>query len=123
MLLEAQVFEKDLPQVRDAKKASYTSPSLPSEVYRIGEGGDGQLLMIGQTVNSETRAVPVIYEVINPLGKLRDGMSVEITIDTNADGKILSVPKTAVIEEQGQFFVFVQKDAETFSPRRARSGA
>ena len=116
VFLEAQVFERDLERVRESTRASYTAAGIPNEVFKIGEG-DGQRLTIGQTVHPETRTVSVIYEVNNPLNKLRDGMFVEITVDTTGKASVLSVPKSAVINEQGRTFVFVFLGGETFEKR------
>ena len=121
--LSANVFEKDLPVVRDAARATYTAAGIPGEVYRIGTDTDGRLVSIGQTVNPATRAVPVLYEVKNPLNRLRDGMFVEITIDRTGARKVLSVPKNAVVTEQGQTFVFVFLGGETFAKRAVVLGA
>ncbi len=124
VLLEAQVFERDLPIVRESTRASFTSAALNGEVYTIGtREGDGRLVSIGQTVNEQTRTIPVIYEVINPLNRLRDGNFVEITIDTSGDRQVLAVPKAAVVTEQGQTFVFVFDGGEAFEKRAARLGA
>ncbi|MGI8469210.1 MAG: efflux RND transporter periplasmic adaptor subunit [Pyrinomonadaceae bacterium] len=124
VLLEAQVFEKDLPVVRESTRASFTSSALSGEVYTIGTpDGDGRLVSIGQTVDPQTRTVPVIYEVKNPLGRLREGNFVEITIDTSGDQKVLAVPKNAVINEQGQTFVFVFTGGENFEKRPVALGA
>ncbi|MBA3766182.1 MAG: efflux RND transporter periplasmic adaptor subunit [Acidobacteria bacterium] len=117
VFLEAQVFEKDLSVVRDSRRASYTAAGIPGEVYRIGEGGDGRLVTIGQSVNPESRTVPVIFEVPNPLNRLRDGMFVEITIDTTGSTSVLSVPKQAVVTEQGRTFVYVFLGGEIFEKR------
>jgi cobalt-zinc-cadmium efflux system membrane fusion protein len=124
VLIEANVFERDLPVVRESTRASFTSAALSGEVYNIGTAdGDGRLVSIGQTVNAETRAVPVIYEVKNPLGRLRDGNFVEITIDTSGDAQVLAVPKSAVVTEQGQTFVYVLTGGETFERRTVALGA
>ncbi|GAC1396363.1 MAG: hypothetical protein NVSMB56_11050 [Pyrinomonadaceae bacterium] len=117
VFLEAQVFEKDLATVRDSGRASYTAAGIPGEVYKIGEGGGGRLVTIGQTVDPQTRTVPVIYEVPNPLNRLRDGMFVEITIDTTGGNSVLSVPKQSVITEQGRTFVYVFDGGEKFEKR------
>jgi len=53
------------------------------------------------TVDPQTRAVPVVFEVTNPLNRLRDGMFVEITIDTTGNNTVLSVPKQADIPNKG----------------------
>lgn len=117
VFLEAKVFEKDLPIVRDSRRASYTATGIPGEAYRIGEGGDGRLVTIGQTVDPQTRTVSVIYEIPNPLNRLRDGMFVEITVDTTGGQSVLSVPKQAVVTEQGKTFVYVFKGGEQFEKR------
>ena len=59
----------------------------------------------------------------NPGGRLRDGMFVDVTIDTSGDSEVLSVPKTAVVNEQGQTFVFVFTGGETFEKRAVATGA
>jgi RND family efflux transporter MFP subunit len=124
VLLEAQVFERDLPIVRESTRASFTSSALNGEIYTIGTAdGDGRLVSIGQTVNAETRTVAVIYEVKNPLNRLRDGNFVEITIDTSGDQKVLAVPKSAVVTEQGQSFVYVLTGGESFKRRTVALGA
>jgi RND family efflux transporter MFP subunit len=124
VLLEAQVFERDLPAVRESTRASFTASALAGEVYTIGTpDGDGRLASIGQTVDPQTRTVPVIYEVKNPLNRLRDGNFVEITIDTSGETKVIAVPKNAIVTEQGQSFVFVFTGGETFERRPVALGA
>ena len=124
ILIEANVFERDLPTVRESTRASFTSAALGTDVYTIGtKDGDGRLVSIGQTVNEQTRTFPVIYEMKNPLGRLREGMFVEITIDTSGDRQVLAVPKRAVVNEQGQTFVFVFMGGETFEKRPVALGA
>lgn len=124
VLLEAQVFEKDLPVVRESTRASFTSSALAGEVYTIGTpDGEGRLVSIGQAVNEQTRTVPVIYEVKNPFNRLRDGNFIEITIDTSGNRQVLAVPKSAVVREQGESFVFVFDGGETFERRTVALGA
>ncbi len=124
VLIEAQVFEKDLPVVRESTRASFTSPALSGEVYTIGTAdGDGRLVSIGQAVDPNTRAVAVIYEVINPLNRLRDGNFVEVTIDTSGNAQVVAVPKTAIVSDQGQTFVFVFSGGENFEKRPVVLGA
>ncbi|MCA1637918.1 MAG: efflux RND transporter periplasmic adaptor subunit [Acidobacteria bacterium] len=124
VLLEAQVFEKDLPLVRESTRASFTASALSNEVYTIGTpDGDGRLAFVGQTVDPQTRTVSVIYEVKNPLQRLRDGNFVEITIDTSGDRQVLAVPKQSVVNEQGQTFVFVFTGGENFEKRPVVLGA
>ncbi|MEJ7577677.1 MAG: efflux RND transporter periplasmic adaptor subunit [Pyrinomonadaceae bacterium] len=117
VLLEAQVFERDLAAARESGRATYTAPALGGEIYRIGNGGEGRLVSIGQSVDPQTRTIPVIFEVPNPLNRLREGMFVEITLDTSGGANVLTVPKQSVITEQGRTFVFVFKGGETYERR------
>lgn len=124
VLLEAQVFEKDLATIRESTRASFTSSALLGDVYTIGTAdGDGRLVSIGQTVNEQTRTVPVIYEVKNPFNRLKDGNFVEITLDTSGDRQVLAVPKSAVVREQAETFVFIFDGGETFEKRQVALGA
>jgi RND family efflux transporter MFP subunit len=123
VILEAQVFERDLAAVLESGRATYTSPVLGDEVYAIGQEGDGRLVSIGQSVDPQTRTVPVIFEVPNPSNRLREGVFVEITLDTSGGNRVLTVPKQSVVTEQGQTFVFVFDGGERFERRPVRLGA
>lgn len=124
VLIEAQVFERDIDAVRGSTRASFTNAALGGEVYTIGtRDGDGRLVSIGQTVNEQSRTFPVLYEMKNPGGLLKDGMFVDITIDTSGDRQVLAVPKAAVVNDQGQTYVFVFKGGETFEKRLVALGA
>ena len=124
VLIEAQVFERDLPALRESSRASFTNAALGDETYTAGTpDGDGRLVSIGQTVNEQSRTVPVIYEIKNPLNRLKDGMFVQITIDTSGGRQALAVPKQSVVTEQGQTFVFVFDGGERFEKRAVALGA
>ena len=56
------------------------------------------------------------------MNRLRDGMFVEMTIDTTGDQKVLSVPKKSVVTDQGQSFVFIFDGGETFEKRAVALG-
>ena len=105
-------------------RASFSSAALGGDVYTIGtKDGDGRLISIGQTVNEQTRTFPVIYEMKNPAGRLREGMFVDITIDTSGDRQVLAVLKKSVVTEQGQTFVYVFNGGESFEKRLVALGA
>jgi len=50
-------------------------------------------------------------------------MFVEITLDTSGGASVLTVPKGAVITEQGRTFVFVFKGGETYEKRAVVLGS
>lgn len=121
--LQAAVFEKDLAAARSAQRASFTVTGYADQVFQIGGASANRLVSIGTTVDPQTRAVPVFYEVTNPGGRFREGMFAEITIDTSGAQSALAVPKQAVITEQGRTFVFVFKGGESFEKRAVALGA
>lgn len=121
--IEAQVFEKDLATVTSAKRASFKVTAFPNEVFQIGENTPNRLITVGASVDPEKRTVPVVYEVTNPSGRLRDGMFAEITIDTTGGGEVVSVPRTAVVDEQGKKIVYVYDGGERFEKRVVRVGS
>ncbi len=121
--VEAQVFEKDLATITSAKRATFSTSAFPDLNIGIGEGTNNRLLTVGATVDAEKRTLPVTYEVTNPDGKLRDGMTAEITIDTNGGREVISVPKAAVVDDQGQKFVYVYNGGERFSKRVVKLGS
>ena len=121
--LEARVFEGDLAKVRDARRASYTTAAFPGDVFHLGEGGRGRIVAIGTAVDPQTRTVPVIFEVMNPANRLRDGMFVEIVFDIGETAPVLAVPKRAVVTEEGRTYVFVFNGGERFEKRAVLLGA
>ncbi len=123
VLIEAQVFEKDLELITSATEASFKVSSYPKEIFYINKNGPNKLLTIGSSVNPEKRTIPIIYEVNNASGKFRDGMFTEITIDTSGDKKVISVLRDAISDENGKKFVYIFKGGETFEKRQVTTGS
>ncbi len=121
--VEAQVFEKDINLVTSAKRAVFKTSAFPELNIQIGEGSNNRLLTLGTTIDPEKRTLAVTYEVTNIDGKLRDGMTAEITIDTSNNHEVVSVPKAAIVDEQGQKVVYVYNGGERFSKRIVKLGS
>ncbi len=121
--IEAQVFEKDLGAITSAKRATFKTTAFPDQIFQIGEGTPNRLVAVGAAVDPEKRTVSVVYEVANPEAKLRDRMFAEITIDTTGGRAVVSVPKSAVIDEQGRKIVYVYDGGERFSRRAVTVGS
>ncbi|MBN8726048.1 MAG: efflux RND transporter periplasmic adaptor subunit [Acidobacteria bacterium] len=115
--IEAQVFEKDMATISSAKKAFFKVAALPDKVFQMSEGTSNKLLTIGAIVDLEKRTLPIIYEVDNSEGKLRDGMSAELIIDTSQESNVVSIPKSALVDEQGQKWVYIYSGGENFLKR------
>jgi len=110
VLLEAKVFENDLPTVREATGADFSA-------FNGSLKGRAKIVFIGQTVDASARTIPVLFEIMNPLNQLRDGMYVDVLINTDKPRSVLTVPKSAIVMEQGRPYVFVFHGGEIFERR------
>jgi RND family efflux transporter MFP subunit len=117
VLIEAQLPETDLIRLRAAQGASYTTADAPETFIPILDGGGGRLVTLGRTVDSQTRRLPIVFEVPNPDGRLRIGMALEVYIATAHVEEALVIPTAAVVEEDGGAVAFVQVAGETFARR------
>ncbi len=89
--------------------------------FRLDER-NSRLVSFGSVVSEETRSVPVIFEIQNGDRKLKIGMFAEVSIATGS-AEALTVPESALIEEEGRYSVFVHLEGETFAKRNVDIGA
>ena len=82
---------------------------------------NGEFLSVGTQVNSENFLIPAYFKIHNN-GEFFPGSFIELNIKTTSDKKQMVVPNTALIEQQGNFFVFVQLDPELFEKRQVIIG-
>jgi membrane fusion protein, heavy metal efflux system len=119
--IEANVSEYDLGRVQKAPGASYRLAAYPDRIVPIQAGG-GRLIDIGALVDTDTRTVPIRYEIPNPDGTLRVGMFADLLVETNRRQTALAVPKDAVVDEGSEVVVYLQRGGETFERRRVEVG-
>lgn len=88
--------------------------------YRL-EDLDGRLVSFGKSAEYGNILIPVTFEVNNTIGLL-SGSFVELYIKTQSDKPMLTVANGALIEEMGNYFVFVQLTPELFEKREIQKG-
>jgi multidrug efflux pump subunit AcrA (membrane-fusion protein) len=66
---------------------------------------------IAPVVNPETQTTLVVGRIANPNGRLRPGQVVRLTITLPQPVNEVAVPASALVEEGGATYVFVQPDA------------
>jgi membrane fusion protein, heavy metal efflux system len=79
----------------------------------------GRLISFGKNVNHEDHLLPVIFEIDNR-GSIIPGSLVEVFLRTAALENANTVPLTALVEEQGVFYVYVQTGGERFEKRELK---
>lgn len=81
----------------------------------------GKVLTVAKNIN-ETTGMVNVYLQVGPGTDLLPGSLTDIYIKTLGGSSQLVVPQTALIEEQGNFFVFVQLYPESFVKRQVKTG-
>lgn len=83
---------------------------------------NGKLVSVGQSAEGANFLIPVVLQIENP-GQLIPGGFTELFLKTTSDKTMLTVPNSALLEEQGIYFVLVQVHPELFEKREIKTGA
>ncbi len=86
------------------------------------EETNGRLVSMGNNVDPQTRTLSLIYEVDNPDLALQNGLFTTVEIDAQTKENVLAIPETALIEEEGNFAVYVHVSGEAFEKRSITIG-
>ncbi len=120
LLLRADVRQKHAPVLGSIVSATLRTLH-DNRTYTL-EQLNGRILSIGQSVNDDDFLIPVSLQ-IDHSGNLLPGGFVELCLKGRAGAATLSVPATAILEDQGSHYVFVQLHPESFVKREVRIGA
>lgn len=120
LFLRAEVSEKYYPYLRTISSANFKTP-YDNTVYQLKELG-GKLLSFGKSSGDNTYYVPVTFEFDNK-GDVLPGSYVEIYLLSSPINNTISLPHTAVTEEQGSYFVYLQLDDECYKKQEVTLGA
>ncbi len=118
------MLRADLPQQYFQYSESITTanfrPAYSSRLLSVNEL-EGKLLAVGHSVKENDHYLPVNFLLQND-GSLLEGAFAEVYLIAGERENVLSVPVTALGEEQGGKYVFVQVSGESFSKRRVETG-
>ncbi len=107
--LRAEVPEKHFKQLRNVSGANF-KPVYDDTVYRLSDLG-GRLLSYGRSTTAESPFLPVTFE-FNNVGDFLPGSFVEVFLLLHPKKDVISVPLSAITEEQGVYYVYVQVKGE-----------
>jgi len=82
---------------------------------------NGKIASVGNSTLSNSNLLPVVFQIDFTDGFVPGGF-VEVFINTKTNNNSISVPNSALIEEQGYFAVFVQLTPELFEKREVEIG-
>ena len=118
--LQADVFEKDYYQLDDALGASLTIPGTASPMHL--QRKEFVLLNKSDLVDANSRTISVLYEIKNKDRLLKIGQVVQAEIYTSEQQRALCVPESAILDEDEQDIIFIQREGESFEKRIVQLG-
>lgn len=120
LFLRADVSEKYYQELGGIVSANFRTP-YNEEVYDLKEL-NGRLLSYGKAAGDDGYYLPVTFEFDNK-GAVVPGSFVEVYLLSRPMENRITVPETALTEEQGSFFVYRQVDAECYEKQLVSVGA
>jgi RND family efflux transporter MFP subunit len=107
VLALGRVFEGQIGQVAVGQAVRVRVPSFPDQEF------EGRVERMAGGLDAQSRSLPIYVRVKNTDGRLRPAMRATLDLVTGGAELALAVPKSAVLGEAGQFYVFVQHEDTT----------
>ncbi|WP_320018548.1 efflux RND transporter periplasmic adaptor subunit [Labilibaculum manganireducens] len=114
LLLKADVYQKHLQQLKHIKSANFKLPY--SEQIFDTEKLNGRLIAYGKDIHEDDYTTPLYFE-LDLTSDLYAGSFVEVYLKSERSSNVLHIEKSAVLEDQGLKYVFVQLSGESFEKR------
>ena len=120
----AEVYERDLPNIRIGQKATLTTPTVPGREF------EGTVTFIDPNFDSRTRSTKVRIEVDNPpVNGEQHGLQrvlphrayAEAEIAANF-GEALVIPRSAVLRDGRRSVVYVERSSGAYEQRSVKTG-
>ncbi|KAB2840013.1 MAG: efflux RND transporter periplasmic adaptor subunit, partial [Melioribacteraceae bacterium] len=109
--LEAAVKSDDASFIIEGQNTNFNISSL-----------NGKKLSVAAGLDAANRTLPVYFEFSNPQNQIKIGMYAEVYIKVGDGKEYISIPESAVIDEDGLHTAYVQAEGETFQKRIIKTG-
>lgn len=120
LVLRAEVSQRYYNAMQSVKSANFKTP-YDNKVYSL-EDLNGRLLSFGKTSNENSFFIPVSFEFDNK-GEVIPGSFVEVYLISSPIENTLSIPVSALTNEMGIYYVYVQIDEEGYRKQEVALGA
>ena len=111
LFLRADVSERYYGSLKNITSANFKTP-YDNQVYRLADL-KGRVLSYGKASNGSSFYIPVTFEFDNR-GDVIPGSYVSVYLLSSPMQDVLALPRTALTEEQGLYFAYLQLDAEGY---------
>lgn len=117
--LRADVSENYFNELGKIRNANFVV-SYNNKAYRLADL-NGRLLSFGKAADETSFYIPVTFEFDN-IGDFIPGSYVEVYLLATPQNNVISIPVSALTEEQGIYFVYLQIGEEEFLKREISIG-
>lgn len=119
LYLRAEVPERRFNELNNIQSAKF-STSYSNRLYDISQMG-GHIQSYGRSAEVNNSYIPVIFE-FNNTGDVVQGSYADIYLITHERQQVITLPLTAITEEQGLHYIYIQKDAEGYQKQEVTLG-
>ena len=119
LYLRAEIPERHFNELNKIRCAKFRT-SYSNRLYDITDMG-GHIQSYGRSAEVNNSYIPVIFE-FNNTGDVVQGSYAEIYLITQDRPNVITLPLTALTEEQGVHFVYIQIDAEGYRKQEVKLG-
>ena len=103
VIVVAKIYEADLGKIKVGQAASVRAVSYPEQVF------PGKVALIDPNLEPASRTVKVWIQLANPQALLKPNMFARAGIVLKRNEAALTIPNAAIIEANGEKFVFVRE--------------
>ena len=112
----ADLYERDLAQVATAQARAPLSAQVSVKAF-IGQEFPGTVDFISPAMDESSRTIKLRIAVANGDGRLLAGMFADVDIFLPGEQQVMSIPRGAVLEDDGRKFVFIHHQGDYYVRR------
>jgi RND family efflux transporter MFP subunit len=119
VLLQANVSQKYYNKLPGISAANFRI--ISEEKVFDSESMNGKVVSFGKSASANSAYIPITFEIDN-IGNIIPGAIAEVYLKSSPIPDALIIPVSALMEELGNFYVFVQTGGESFQKREVKLG-
>ena len=96
-------FTKLLSQNKNPRDSTFQLSMPDGSRYPLA----GKIELLDRAVDAQTGTIKTRLVFPNPKGMLKAGMTVNVRVKTDGSGSSLLIPKKALVEQMGEYFVYI----------------
>lgn len=120
LMLRADVSAKYYSSLPAIRSANFRTP-YDNRLYKLSDL-NGRLLTYGKSTDNASFYLPVTFDFDNK-GAIVPGAYVEVFLISSPMENVLAIPVSALTEEEGVYFVYLQLDEDGYKKQEVALGA